>query len=43
MKVKASPNSKFADISDIRRTQIAAGEAVIEEDDEKGSNDSDST
>jgi DDE superfamily endonuclease len=43
MKVRTSPNSKFADIADIRRTQIAAGEAIIEGNDEEGSNHSDST
>ena len=43
MKVKTSPNSKFADITDIRRTQIAAGDAIIEENDEEGSNHSNST
>ena len=43
MKVKTSPNSKFATITDIRRTQIAIGEAIIERDDKEGSNYSDST
>jgi hypothetical protein len=43
MKVKTSPNSKFADIADIRQTQIAAGEAVIKVDDKEGSNHSDYT
>jgi 4-hydroxybenzoate polyprenyltransferase len=43
MKVKTSPNSKFASISDIQRTQIAAGEAINEKDDEEGSIHSDST
>ena len=43
MKVKTSLNSKFASISDIRRTQIAAGEAINEKDDEEGSIHSDST
>ena len=43
MKVKTSPNSKFASISDIRRTQIAAREAINEKDDEEGSIHSDST
>ena len=43
MKVKTSPNSKFASISDIRRAQIAAGEAINEKDDEERSIYSDST
>ena len=43
MKVKTSPNSKFVSISDIQRTQIAAGEAINEKDDEEGSIHSDST
>ena len=28
MKVRTSPNSKFADIDQIQRTQLAAGEAI---------------
>ena len=43
MKVKTSPNSKFASISDIRRTQIATGEAINKKDDKEGSIYSDST
>ena len=40
---KARPNSKFTDIAKIRRTQLAAGEARPEEEDEKEANKSDST
>jgi hypothetical protein len=43
IKVRTSPNSKFADIAKIRRTQLAAGEAEPEEEDEKEANESDST
>ena len=43
MKVKTSPNSKFASISDIQRTQIAAKEAINKKDDEERSIYSDST
>ena len=43
MKVRTSPNSKFADIPKIRRTQLAAGEARPEDKDEEESNKSDST
>jgi hypothetical protein len=43
MKVKTSPNSKFADITKIRETQLAAGEAVSEEDDKEEGNKSDGT
>jgi hypothetical protein len=43
MKVRTSPNSKFADISDIRRAQIAAGEAINTEEDKEEGNESDST
>ena len=43
MKVRTSPNSKFADIAMIRRTQLAAGEARPEEEDEEEANKSDST
>jgi 4-hydroxybenzoate polyprenyltransferase len=43
MKVRTSPNSKFADIIKIRRTQLAAGEARPEEEDEEEANESDST
>jgi hypothetical protein len=43
MKVKTSPNSKFADIVKIRGAQLAAGEAVLEDKDEDKANESDST
>jgi formate dehydrogenase maturation protein FdhE len=43
MKVRTSPNSKFADIAKIRRTQLAAGEAMPEEVDEEEANKSDTT
>jgi hypothetical protein len=43
MKVRTSPNSKFADIAKIRRTQLAAGEARPEEEEEEETNESDST
>jgi hypothetical protein len=43
MKVRTSPNSKFADISDIRRAQIAAGEAINTEEDKEEGNKSDYT
>jgi formate dehydrogenase maturation protein FdhE len=43
MKVRTSPNSKFADISDIRRAQIAAGDAQNKEEDREEGNESDST
>jgi hypothetical protein len=43
MKVRTSPNSKFADIAKIRRTQLAAGEARPEGEDEEEANKSDST
>jgi hypothetical protein len=43
MKVKTSPNSKFADIVKIRGAQLAAGEAVLEDEDEDKANESDST
>jgi hypothetical protein len=43
MKVKTSPNSKFVDITKIRETQLAIGEAVSEEEDEEESNKSNST
>jgi 4-hydroxybenzoate polyprenyltransferase len=42
MKVRTSPNSKFADISSIRRTQLAAGEPINREEEEEGDK-SDST
>ena len=43
MKVKTSPNSRFADITKIRRTQIAAGDAMPDQEDEEDANESDST
>ena len=43
MKVRTSPNSKFADITKIRRTQLAAGEAMPDQEDEEEANESDST
>jgi hypothetical protein len=43
MKVRTSPNSKFADISDIRRAQIAAGDVQSREEDREEGNESDST
>ena len=43
MKVKTSPNSKFMDIAKIRRTQLAAGEARTEKENEEEANKSDST
>jgi hypothetical protein len=43
MKVKTSPNSKFADIAKIRRAQLAAGEGRPENEDEEEANGSDST
>ena len=43
MKVKTSPNSKFADITKIRRAQLAAGEAGPQDEDEEEANKSDST
>ena len=43
MKVRTSPNSKFANIADIHRAQIAAGEASILVKDEEEGNKSDST
>ena len=43
IKVRTSPNSKFADIVMIRRTQLAAEEARPEEEDEEEANKSDST
>ena len=38
-----SPNSKFADISNIRQAQLEAGEAINIEEDKDESNESDST
>jgi hypothetical protein len=43
MKVRTSPNSKFADISDIRRAQIAAGDVQSREEDKEEGNKSSST
>jgi len=43
MKVRTSPNSKFADISSIQKTQLSAGDPGIREEEEEGSNESDST
>jgi hypothetical protein len=43
MKVKTSPNSKFADITKIKETQLAAGEAMPEGEDEEEGNKSDAT
>ena len=43
MKVRTSPNSKFADITKIRDTQLTAGEAINEDEDEEEANVSDST
>jgi 4-hydroxybenzoate polyprenyltransferase len=43
IKVRTSPNSKFADIAKIRRTQLAAGEAILKDKDKEDTNKSDST
>ena len=43
MKVRTSPNSKFADIAKIRRTQLAAGEASLDKEDKEKADKSDST
>ena len=43
MNVKTSPNSKFVNIADIYRAQIAAGEASIPVEDNNKGNKSDST
>lgn len=43
MKVRTSPNSKFADITKIQRAQLAAGEAGTTEEDEEEAILSDST
>ena len=43
MKVGTSPNSEFTDIAKIRRTQLAAGEARLEDEDGEEANESDST
>ena len=43
IRVRTSPNSKFVNITDIYRAQIAAGEASILVEDEEEGNKSDST
>ena len=43
MKVRTSPNSKFADISAIQRAQIVAGDAINREEEEEEGNKSDFT
>ena len=43
MKVRTSPNSKFADIAKIRRTQLAAEEAMLKDKDKEEANKSDFT
>ncbi len=43
MKVRTSPNSKFADIAKIQRAQLAAGEASTTEEDEEEAILSDAT
>ena len=43
MKVRTSPNSKFADIAKIRMAQLAAGEARPKEKDKEEANKSDFT
>ena len=43
IKVRTSPNSKFADIVIIRRTQLAAEEARPKKEDKEKANKSDST
>jgi hypothetical protein len=43
MRVRTSPNSKFADIDQIRRTQLAIGEAITIDNDGDESNKSDAT
>jgi hypothetical protein len=43
MKVRTSPNSKFADISNIQRAQIMVGDAINKEEEEEEGNKSDST
>ena len=43
MKVKTSPNSKFVDITKIRKTQLVAGEASPNKEDEEEADKSDST
>jgi hypothetical protein len=43
IKVKTSPNSKFADIAKIRKAQLAIGESMPKNKDKKEANRSDST
>ena len=43
IKVRTSPNSKFADIAKIRRTQLAARKARTKEEEKEEANKSDST
>jgi hypothetical protein len=43
MKVRTSPNSKFADIAKIKRAQLTAREAMPKKKDEEKANESDST
>jgi len=43
MKVRTSPNSKFADISSIQKTQIKASKTKIKQEEEDSGNKSDST
>ena len=43
MKVRTSPNSKFADISNIRTAQLKAGDPGNKEEEEEEGNQSDST
>jgi formate dehydrogenase maturation protein FdhE len=43
MKVRTSPNAKFADITDIQRAQLAAGDVQNRDEDKDNSNESDST
>jgi hypothetical protein len=42
-KVRTSPNSKFADISNIQQAQLEVGEAINVAEDEDKSNESEST
>ena len=43
MKVRTSPNSRFGGIEQIRRTQLAVGEAIFVDNDEEKSNKPDIT
>ena len=43
MKVRTSPNSKFVDITKIRKTQLATGEVIPDNEDEEETDKSDST